>query len=525
MSLPELTPEQYRAALRNDFCTFTERSFLEINPATDFARNWHINVIAHELELCRLGQTRRLIINLPPRSLKSHCASIAFPAWLMAHNPSAQVICASYAQDLADKHAIDCRALMNSDFYRQMFPTRLSSEKRSIADFLTSARGCRKATSVGGVLTGRGADFIIIDDPLQPDKALSDARRKAVNDWYDNTLVSRLNHKLTGCIILVMQRLHEDDLVGHVLETERRQAIDIEPKWKVVRFPAIAEEDERYEIPRFSKTFLYGRRKGEVLHPEREPMEILEQLRETQGEYTFAGQYQQSPAPLGGGLVKLRWFKTYTEAELPEKFDFIFQSWDTANKASELSDYSVCTTWAAVRTGPEKGHLYLRDVYRARLEYPELKRVVRAHAALWDAKNVLIEDKASGTQLCQELIQDGMHSIKKCQSRQDKVMRMLSVTPTIENGFVSLPERAPWLSQYMHELVTFPHAKHDDQADSTSQALDWIKAHLFEPAIITYTRNCVLDDWRKGYISWYRLPPRIQQYIIDNGIEGPRPGG
>ena len=525
MSFPELTPEQYRAALRNDFCTFVERSFLELNPATDFARNWHIPVIAQELERCRLGETRRLIINLPPRSLKSHCATVAFPAWLMAHNPSAQIICASYAQDLADKHAIDCRALMNSDFYRQHFSTRLSSEKRSIADFLTTARGCRKATSVGGVLTGRGADFIIIDDPLQPDKALSDARRKATNDWYDNTLVSRLNHKLTGCIILVMQRLHENDLVGHVLDTERRQAIDIEPKWKVVRFPAIAEEDERYEVQRFSKIFTCGRSKGEVLHPEREPMEVLEQLRETQGEYTFAGQYQQSPAPLGGGLVKLGWFKTYTEAELPEKFDFIFQSWDTANKASELSDYSVCTTWGVVRTGPERGRVYLRDVYRARLEYPELKRVVRAHAALWDAKNVLIEDRASGTQLCQELIQEGMHSIKKCHSTGDKGTRMLTVTPTIENGFVYLPERAPWLAQYLHELVTFPNGKHDDQADSTSQALDWIKSQLFEPAILQYYRDQLLDKWRRGMIRWDELPDIAKKYIIDHGLDGPRPGG
>src|SRR5438477_3559031 len=469
MSMPELTPEQYRAALRNDFCTFAERSFLELNPATDFARNWHIDVIAHELERCRLGETRRLIINLPPRSLKSHCASIVFPAWLMAHNPSAQIICASYAQDLADKHAIDCRALINSDFYRQIFPTRLSPEKRAVADFLTTARGCRKATSIGGVLTGRGADFIIIDDPLQPDKALSDTRRNAVNDWYDNTLCSRLNHKLTGCIILIMQRLHEDDLVGHVLDIERRQAIEVEPKWNVLRFPAIAEEDERYQVKRLSQTFISGRRAGEVLHPEREPLEILEQLRETQGEYNFAGQYQQSPAPLGGGMVKARWFKSYTAAERPEHFDFVFQSWDTANKATELCDYSVCTTWGVKSdcgsdqvkgAGSRRGLLYLLHVLRRRMEYPELKREVRQHAADWDAKNVLIEDKASGTQLCQELIQEGMHGVTKCQSKLEKVMRMHTVSNMIDNGFVYLPEKASWLAQYLHELVTFPNGKH-----------------------------------------------------------------
>lgn len=479
-----VTTDQYRALLRRDFYSFLQRSFMELNPQTDFAHNWHIEVMAEEIERCRLGETKRLIVNLPPRSLKSHCASVAFVAWLLGHNPSAQIICASYAQDLADKHAIDCRALMGSGFYREIFPTRLSPEKRAVADFLTTARGCRKATSVGGVLTGRGADFIIIDDPLQPDKALSDARRNAVNDWYDNTLCSRLNHKLTGCIVIVMQRLHEEDLVGHVLDIEQRQAIDIEPKWKVLRFPAIAEQDEQHEVHRLGRTFFYGRRAGEPLHPEREPLEILEQLRETQGEYNFAGQYQQSPAPLGGGMVKRAWFRSYTPADRPERFDFVFQSWDTANKASELSDYSVCTTW-----GVKQKSLYLLHVLRRKMEYPELKRQLCAHATEWAPRNVLIEDKASGTQLVQELIQEGMHGVTRCQSKLEKIMRLHTVTSMIENGFVYLPEKASWLAQYVHELVTFPNGKHDDQTDSTSQALNWIKRSLWEPGILQYYRE------------------------------------
>lgn len=479
-----MTPDQYHAILRRDFYSFLQRSFMELNPQTDFAHSWHIEVMAEELERCRRGESKRLIVNLPPRSLKSHCASVAFVAWLLGHNPSAQIICASYAQDLADKHAIDCRALMSSGFYQEIFPTRLSPEKRAVADFLTTARGCRKATSVGGVLTGRGADFIIVDDPLQPDKALSDARRNSVNDWYDNTLCSRLNHKLTGCIVIVMQRLHEDDLVGHVLDIERRQSCDIEPKWKLLRFPAIAEQDESHEVRRLNRTFTYGRRAGEALHPEREPLEVLEQLRETQGEYNFAGQYQQSPAPLGGGLVKRAWFRSYTSDDRPDPFDFVFQSWDTANKASELSDYSVCTTW-----GVKKKSLYLLHVLRRKMEYPELKRQVRAHAMEWAPKNVLIEDKASGTQLAQELIQEGMHSLTRCQSKLEKVMRLHTVTSMIENGLVHLPEKASWLAQYLHELVTFPNGKHDDQTDSTSQALNWIKGRLWEPGILQYYRE------------------------------------
>jgi predicted phage terminase large subunit-like protein len=188
------------------------------------------------------------------------------------------------------------------------------------------------------------------------------------------------------------------------------------------------------------------------------------------GEYNFAGQYQQAPAPLDGGLVKLGWFKTYTDLTLPTKFELVFQSWDTANKATELSDYSVCTTW-----GSKDKKLYLLHVLRKRLEYPELKRLVRTHAQIHSASNVLIEDKASGTQLIQDLRADGLYSITKYSPILEKVMRMHSVTPTIENGFVYLPEKAEWLPGYLHEMTTFPGCKHDDQCDSTSQALDWIK--------------------------------------------------
>jgi len=222
---------------------------------------------------------------------------------------------------------------------------------------------------------------------------------------------------------------------------------------------------------------------------------VLEQMRETQGEYNFAGQYQQAPAPLGGGMVKAKWFRSYTEQEKPERWDVIFQSWDTANKASELSDYSVCTTW-----GVKEKNIYLLHVLRRRMEYPELKRQVRAHAAEWAAKNVLIEDKASGTQLCQELIQEGLHGVTRCQSKLEKTMRMHTVSSTIENGFVYLLEKAPWLAQYLHEMVTFPNGKHDDQADSTSQALNWLKERFWEPALITFYREEVERMRREGQL-------------------------
>jgi predicted phage terminase large subunit-like protein len=177
-----------------------------------------------------------------------------------------------------------------------------------------------------------------------------------------------------------------------------------------------------------------------------------------------------APAPAGGGLIKTHWFKTFRPEERPTEFELIFQSWDTANKSSELNDYSACTTWGLV-----KNHLYLLDVLRSRLNYPDLRRTVKQQAQRYSVKNILIEDKASGTQLIQDLIADGVHGITRYEPKIDKVMRMHSVTSTIENGLVHIPEKASWLAEYLHEMAVFPNGRFDDQVDSTSQVLDWLK--------------------------------------------------
>jgi predicted phage terminase large subunit-like protein len=491
----KLAPSDYRALLRRDLYAFTESSFYELNPTTKFMPNWHIEVVTSALEACRRGEINRLIINQPPRSLKSHCVSVAFVAFQLGLDPTAQIICASYGQELANKHALDCRTIMTSARYQALFPgTRLSPERQAVQEFMTTRQGFRLSTSVGGVLMGRGADFIIIDDPLKPDEALSDTQRKAVNDWYDHTLYSRLNNKRNGCIILIMQRLHEDDLVGHVL--------GVEP-WHVIRFSAIAEEDEIHVIQTPYGTRRFQRRCGDALHPEREPLEILNHIREAQGEYNFAGQYQQAPAPLGGGLVKAEWFKTCAEADRPANFEMIFQSWDTANKPAELSDYSVCTTW-----GVKEKHAYLLHVIRKRLGYPELKRAVREQAEAFSPQTILVEDKASGTQLIQELVSEGIHAIQKYEPTMDKTMRMHSVTSTIENGFVHLPDKAAWLGEYLHELTSFPKGKYDDQADSTSQALDWFKQQsMTEVCGVLDLYQQELEKLRAGKPSMFDSPP------------------
>jgi predicted phage terminase large subunit-like protein len=240
--------------------------------------------------------------------------------------------------------------------------------------------------------------------------------------------------------------------------------------WEVPRYPAIAEEDETYMIEAPVESRCITRARGEALHPEREPLDMLAQIRRTIGEYNFAGQYQQAPAPQGGGMIKAAWFASYMPNERPEPFDRIVQSWDTANKASELSDFSVCTSWSI------KGRdLYLLHVLRRRMEYPELKRAVREQAQAFAASVVLIEDKASGTQLIQELVAEGLHAVTRYQPQSDKIMRMHAQTAMIESGFVHLPKEAPWLTEYLHELTAFPKGRHDDQVDSTAQMLDWFK--------------------------------------------------
>ena len=450
----------YAEILRHDLCAFTHRSFLELNPGEEFLSNWHIESVAAKLEEVRRGSCKRLIINVPPRHLKSLLVSVAFPAWLLGHESSKQILSVTYARDFSDKLARKSRTVMTSRFYERLFDTRLKKGREAVSDFETTAGGTRFSTSVGGVLTGRGADIIIIDDPLKADEALSEARRRSVNQWFDNTVRSRLNSQKTGAIIIVMQRLHADDLVAHVQQHE---------PWDVLSFPAIAEQDETYDF-----VTPYGRRRihrsiGNILQPALLSPSDLETQRRGMTEYNFAAQYQQDPQPPSGLIVKPEWLKYYEPGDLPKQFNQIFQSWDTANKDTELSNFSVCTTW-----GLKDRRLFLLDVFRHKLEFPDLKRFVRELAALHRAQIVLIEDKASGSSLIQELRAEQFSLVQAAPALDgDKVMRLRAQTAKIEGGFVLFPKQAHWLEAYLRELISFPNSKYDDQVDSTVFALAW----------------------------------------------------
>lgn len=450
-----------RAVLRNDLTAFTHRVFQTVAPGEVYLDNWHMEAITHRLSLCLRGEITRLTISLPPRAGKSIAISVAFVAWILGHDPAAQVICASYSKDLSIKHSRDCRAVMQSAWYQDLFPeTRLDPEKTAEDLFMTTARGTRLATSIGATLTGLGGNYLIVDDSLKPEDAYSQPARERVNHWFTNTLLTRLNDKQKGVIIIVQQRLHEDDLIGNQLN--KNPAI-----WDQLCLPAIAEAPT--EIP-IGRERVHTRRTGDVLHPDREPLEKLEEMRSAMGSAAFSAQYQQAPLPADGGHIKRGWFRYYEPHQRPARFDRIVQSWDTANKVTELSDFSVCTTYGVV-----SHEIYMLSVYRKQLIFPDLKRAVRQQADLYGAHEILIEDKASGTQLIQELRDQGLDAVRPCKPLGDKLMRLYAQTPTVEGGLVFLPKDAPWVDAFLHEITIFPNGRYDDQVDSFSQALEWIK--------------------------------------------------
>jgi predicted phage terminase large subunit-like protein len=449
----------FNAALRQDFAAFIHRSFQTVAPGIDYQENWHIDAMAHHLRLCFDGGIKRLIITVPPRHLKSICASVAFPAWVLGRDPTKRIICASYANELTSKHARDCRAVIESGWYREIFPgTRLNPRKSAELEFETTKQGYRYGTSLGGTLTGRGGNFLIVDDPIKPAEANSDPKRAAVKDWFDGTLYSRLDSKRDDVIIIVMQRVHVDDLVGHVLEKDGN--------WVHLDLPAIAEETQAIPIWPGKD---YPRQIGEVLHPAREPREVLDKIKADMGTAVFSAQYLQRPVPVEGNLVKWEWFQVYTRPPEKDANAQIIQSWDTASKAGELNDYSVCTTWLM------KGEdYYLLDVLRERLDYPHLKMRVIEIARRNKVHSVLIEDKGSGTQLIQDL-RHGKTQVRPIEIKPegDKVTRMSNQSAKIEAGQVFLPADAPWLVDFKAEVLAFPNGKFDDQVDSLSQFLSW----------------------------------------------------
>ena len=453
-----LTPSQLKKEiLKNDLSAFIHKTFNTINHGVRYNHNWHIDLIAEYLTEVYRGNIKRLIINVPPRSLKSVCVSVAFPAWVLGNRPFSRVIVASYSDILSMKHSTDCRLVVSSRWFRDTFKdfeiNPLQNEKHK---FATTQNGYRFATSVGGSLTGEGGDILIVDDPHNPQQVMSEKYRSKTLEWFSNTFVSRLNDKKNGAIIIVMQRLHPNDLVGYLLDKDDND-------WRVLSIPAVAEEDCIYSINGFEKY----REKGDILHPSREGAKEIERIKKDMGSYIFAAQYQQKPVVKEGSMIKDKWLQRYAKNIIPSK---TYLSFDTAIKTGAKNDPTVCTVW-----GELDNNLYLLEVYREWLEYPDLKRKTIELIKKWKPELVLIEDKASGQSLLQDLRKEIKTPLIGIKVSKDKVTRLASVSPFFEGGRVFLPTESNWLADYEIELFGFPFCEHDDQVDSTSQFLEWYK--------------------------------------------------
>ncbi|TBW35498.1 terminase [Siculibacillus lacustris] len=448
-----------QAILRTDLTAFVERCFVELEPVTPYRPNWHIAAITHQLERVARGECRRLIVNVPPRSMKSITVSIGFTAWMLGKLPHTRIMAISYAADLAQKLGADTRKILESPWFSQTFPDfRIARATRE--EVATTANGYRLAGSVGGPILGRGADLIVVDDPINGLlAALSQAERRRVAEFYDNTLYGRLNDKTTGAIVIVMQRLHEDDLVGHVLAKD---------DWEVLSLPAVAVEDAEYRLGDLPHQ-VHRRRAGDLLHPDREPIEVLEALRRTFGTLNFSAQYQQTPIPAEGNTVRREWFCHYDER--PPAFERTICSWDTASTTEETSDWSVGTVWGAIGET-----YYLLDVVRGRWQVPDLRRQIVALHRDHRADATVIEETDLGRAIAQDLRRTAELLPLLRPPRFDKLARLLAQSARFEAGQVWLPRAAPWLGDYVAELLAFPAGKHDDQVDSTSQALHYLTA-------------------------------------------------
>lgn len=462
-----------KAILKNDFYSFVQKVFHEVSGGERFVPNWHLEVLCYMLEQARLGKIKRLIINVPPRSLKSVIVNVAFSAWVLGHNPKEKLISASYSADLSEKFARDSKRVMESGWYKELFPKSVISRERSSAtDFVTVSRGGRFATSVEGTLTGRGGNFIIIDDPIKPNDTMSETALNKVNEWYRNTLLSRLDDKENGVIIVVMQRVHENDLTGYLLENP-----DI---WKHIRMPQIATEDEEWDIG----TKIFRRKEGVLLNSNQITMETISQLQDSMGTYVWSGQYQQAPFTSEGGIIREEWIHYYDS--LPSEWDItdILISWDTGNKTGENNAYSACCVFAFTKYGK----FYLLDVIRGKFEMPQLIEKMVEVYSYWkytlNAGNLvkmLIEDKASGTQALQ-ILKQGRDSrgcafnVEAINPNDDKVSRLRGASVYIEMGYVLFPKNEElWWKDFKKELFGFPGTKYKDQVDAFTQAITYFQ--------------------------------------------------
>jgi predicted phage terminase large subunit-like protein len=445
--------------VQDNFYLFLYKSFKELNPSAKFFDDDYLKLICKYLEQVESNEITRLIINMPPRMLKSTTVSCAWPAYLLGKDPTKRIICVSYSQHLSNKLSKDTKAIMESNWYKAVFP-KTSLETLKENKIITSDHGFRFATSTGGSLTGEGGDIIIIDDPHNPSFINSKERRQFVIDWFEKTLVSRLNDTQKGAIVIVMQRLHVDDLSGHLTASNGNV-------WHVLEMPMIFYENTEYKVKNFSmKKFA-----GDVLS-ERFPMKTLIQKQKEIGLSEFVTQYQQKPNQASNATLNTSDFQFWHT--LPEKFDYKIASVDGAFKVSKTSDYSVISIF-----GFCDSKAYLLDIVKDKLPYHELKKRIQDVYKYYDLNYVLIENKASGQALLDDLSYEG-YKVQSYNPTVSKEIRFFQSTDYIKNNVYFLPGGFSNSKNnfIISELSSFPSCAHDDVVDSITQMVILNKSYF-----------------------------------------------
>lgn len=459
-----LSPKQQVAFLadlaRVDFKAFVLRALTTLGIAVEW--NWHLDAEIAFAERIAEGDFRYGMVNIPPRSLKSEIFSVILPAYLLAREPNCKIMCVSYSQPLAEKFGASTLRIMRSDWYRKTFPKTIL-DKTSAGDITTKMGGGRFATSIGGTGTGRGGDIIIIDDPIKAGDAESDAIRTSTNEWIASTLFTRLDAKLTGRMLFVAQRLHQDDPCGRFIENG---------DWQVLSIPAIATEGVTYNL---GHGRVYDRQAGEVMHPAREPLGLLEDFKVKLGARRFAAQYQQEPVPADGSFFRREWLKT-DPAFRRRAGDRVVQAWDAASKDGDHNDFSVCVT-AVIR----RRQIFIIDVFRTRLAFPALKQKTIELAREYQPSKLVIEDAAGGTPLIQVLRDERPSKVPTpigIKASANKIERAMMAAAKAEQGDIILPEDARWKDDFVNELMAFPFGRHDDQVDALAHLVSSVSGDV-----------------------------------------------
>lgn len=466
-----------------DLSLFSQLAWRHIDPAP-YVHNWHIDAIAEHLEAVTHGHITRLLINIPPRCDKSTLVSVTWPAWIWAQDrrgplsgPQVGVLAASYAHTLSLRDSVKTRRLISSPWYQRQWGNRfkLTGDQNTKIRFDNDKGGYRIATSVDGALTGEGGDIVIVDDPHNTVEIESEAIRQSVLDWWGQSMSTRLNDPKTGAMVVVMQRLHEDDLSGHILN---------QGGWEHLMLPM------RYDA---SRAFVTGlgfqdprTEDGELLWPERFGEREVKGLEAALGSYGAAGQLQQSPLPKGGGIFKREWWKLYPEggealdAEgKPVKplafppLNYIIASVDTAFTTKAENDWSALTVWGAWNGPNESPRLMLMDAWRVRLEFHDLVEKIIATCRKRKVDRLIIEPKANGISVAQEihrLCEREEFGVTMLDPKaKDKVARAYAVQHLWESGIVWAPDRK-YADLVIDEMASFPKGKHDDLVDTCTMA-------------------------------------------------------